>query len=508
MSAAPRIVAVARTGNPFSDSTLDGRRPGSHGYASGTLIDLIQSRAAADPSATAIVEIGGDRITYGALLERSSRIAGGLRERHHVQPGDRVAIRHRAGAEWALAFWATILAGAIPVAVNTRFAPPEIEHVLADSGAVLDLRDGSPLPEGAPYLSAERTADDIAALFYTSGTTGRPKGVPTTHAAFLANAENLTRCLRIPRTAGRDFRTLISVPLFHVTGCNSQFLAAAYVGGTSVIMPAFDLAGLAHAIPAERITFLVTVPAVYNLLLRSGHLAGTDTSAVRWVAYGGAPIPTGLVKEIIAAFPAARVINGYGMTETASLLTVLPHDDAADHSDSVGYAVPSVELAIDETSPGVGELLARGTNVMKGYWGTAEPGTAFVEGWLRTGDVVRVDQAGRIHIVDRAKDLINRGGEKISSVEVEDVLSSAPGVVETAVIAVPDDVMGEKVGAVVVTDGPLDLSAVLGHCQAQLADFKIPQYFALRDTALPRNAAGKLLKAELRAGAVWSDSAP
>ncbi|MEU2354867.1 AMP-binding protein [Streptomyces misionensis] len=460
------------------------------------------------PDAEAVVELGGDRLTYAQLWRRAARVAGGLRARG-VTAGDRVAVRYPAGTDWALAFWGTLMAGGIAVAVNTRSTSWEVEFVLDDAGVQVDLPADAPLPDGEPYTATDLVAADAAALFHTSGTTGRPKGVPITHEAFATNAENLIRCLGIPRDAGSELRTLISVPLFHVTGCNAQFIVAAYLGGTSVIMPELDLPRIAVALAEERISLFVTVPAVYSLLLRHPAFTDADVSGVRWLAYGGAPIAPSLARSVKEAFPAATVINGYGMTETASLITVLPDQDAAEHANSVGYAVPSVDLGVVPIGddPYTGELVVRGVTVTTGYWrrpqATAE---TIVGGWLHTGDVVRVDEAGRVHIVDRIKDIINRGGENISSVEVEAVLLTAPKVADAAVLAVPDEVMGEKVGAVLFGDrAEIDVAEVLAHCRERLADFKVPQYAAVVTEALPRNAGGKLLKNRLRDQVRWGD---
>lgn len=401
------------------------------------------------------------------------------------------------------------MAGGVVVAVNTRSAQPEVEFVLSDSGAAVDLAPGAELPDGRPYVTERLGRSDTAALFYTSGTTGHPKGVPTTHEAFLTNTENAIRCLRQPRDLGEAMRTLISVPLFHVTGCNTQLLAAARLGGASVIMPTLDLGALLTALTAERVSVMVTVPAVYSLLLRHTGFAALDVSNVRWVGYGGAPIAPSLVRSVKDAFGHATVFNGYGMTETASLMTVLPDDEAVEHADSVGYAVPSVDLGVIPfgDDPGTGELVARGANVTAGYWNRPEAtATTFADAWLHTGDVVRVDEAGRVHIVDRLKDIINRGGENVSSVEVEAVLLAAPNVADACVLGVSDDVMGEKVGAVLFGgEDEIDVPAVLDHCRGQLADFKVPQYVTVVSHALPRNAGGKLLKARLREQVQWGE---
>jgi acyl-CoA synthetase (AMP-forming)/AMP-acid ligase II len=275
-------------------------------------------------------------------------------------------------------------------------------------------------------------------------------------------------------------------------------------------MPALDLDELIASLSSERISVMVTVPAVYSLLLRHKAFADADVSGVRWVGYGGAPIAPSLVRSVKEAFPRATVSNGYGMTETASLMTVLPDSDAVEHADSVGYAVPSVDLglvAFGGDEPGVGELVARGANVTASYWNRPEATAAtFADGWLHTGDVVRVDDAGRVHIIDRLKDIINRGGENVSSVEVEAVLLAAPNVADACVLAVPDDVMGEKVGAVLFGGQErIDVPAVLEHCRGRLADFKVPQYVTVVDEALPRNAGGKLLKGKLRGQVQWGD---
>ncbi|MCV7260173.1 class I adenylate-forming enzyme family protein [Mycobacterium shimoidei] len=499
------VIEIPRDHNPFPQTGVSRDRNGVPHYdrLPATLLDMLAEHADKRPDSEAVIELGGKRLTYRQLWDAAARVAGGLRA-SGLQPGERVAIRYPAGVDWALAFWGTVMAGGIAVPVNTRSAEPEVEFIRSDAGAKFDLV-GTPLPDGEPYVAQGLAASDVAALFYTSGTTGLPKGVPTTHEAFLTNTENMLRCVGLDRDSGEQFRTLISVPLFHVTGCNSQLLAASYVGGAAVIMPALDLGQLIAALSDERISSMVTVPAIYSLLLRHNDFKNADLSAVQWVGYGGAPIAPSLVKAVKDAFPQAAVFNGYGMTETASLMTVLPDGDAVEHADSVGYAVPSVDLGIVPypDDDGVGELVTRGANVTAGYWNRPEAtaGT-IVDGWLHTGDVVRVDDAGRVHIVDRLKDIINRGGENISSVEVEAVLLSAPGVADACVLAVPDEVMGEKVGAVLFGE-QIDVPTVLDYCRGQLADFKIPQYVTVVNEALPRNAGGKLLKGQLRQQVQW-----
>ena len=507
----PPVIEIPRTHNPYPTTGVSRDADGVPHYdrLPATLLDMLAEQVDNRPNSEAVVELGAGRLTYRQLWDRAARVAGGLRA-DGLSPGDRVAVRYPAGIDWVLAFWGTVMAGGVVVAVNTRSAQPEVEFVLSDSGARMDLAPGAPLPDGNPHVTHGLGHTDTAALFYTSGTTGHPKGVPTTHEAFLTNTENAIRCLEQPRDLGEGMRTLISVPLFHVTGCNSQLLAAARLGGASVIMPALNLDELIAALAAERISVMVTVPAIYALMLRHKAFAAADVSGVRWVGYGGAPIAPSLVGAVKEAFAQATVFNGYGMTETASLMTVLPDRDAVEHADSVGYAVPSVDIGLvpfggDE--PGVGELVTRGANVTARYWNRPEDHTGtFADGWLHTGDVVRVDDAGRVHIIDRLKDIINRGGENVSSVEVESVLLAAPDVADACVLAVPDEVMGEKVGAVLFGGaGEIDVRAVLEHCRGRLADYKVPQYVTVVNEALPRNAGGKLLKGKLRGEVKWGD---
>jgi acyl-CoA synthetase (AMP-forming)/AMP-acid ligase II len=302
-------------------------------------------------------------------------------------------------------------------------------------------------------------------------------------------------------------RTLISVPLFHVTGCNSQLLVALYVGGTAVIMPVFEVAAFLRAIEEEAIDTMVTVPAIYWLAISQPAFADVDISRVRSVSYGGAPIAPDLVARLGKAFPQARLGNGFGLTETSSVSTFLPHEFVA-HADSVGFPAPVVDVRLDAVAPdGTGELLIRGQNVVSGYWNKPEAtADTFVDGWLHSGDAARIDDEGLVYLVDRLKDMINRGGENVYCVEVENALAGAPGVYEAAVLGVPDEMMGEKVGAVIVPmpGVSFDVPAVLGYLGEHIADFKVPQYVAVSSTPLPRNPGGKLLKRRLREDVDWA----
>jgi long-chain acyl-CoA synthetase len=471
-----------------------------------SLVHMLRGVVEQHPGREALAETGGGpRLSYRELWDGATRVAGGLRAAG-VQRGDRVALRLGNGVDWVLAFFGTVLAGGVVVPVNTRLTESEVAFVVSDSGAGYVFAPGEPLPDDDPLAIDDAGPDDAAAIFYTSGTTGFPKGAITTHANFLSNCETCRRCLSSSNEAAPP-RTLISVPLFHVTGCNSQLLFVTYLAGTSVIMPQFDVGTFLRAIETERIDVLTTVPAIYWLAISQPQFADTDVSTVRALSYGGAPIAPDLVGRIMKAFPAARVGNGFGLTETSSVTSYLPHEYAAGHADSVGFPAPVCDVKVETFgTQDVGELLVRGPNVVAGYWGNPD-GTAraFTDGWLHTGDLARIDAEGLIYIVDRAKDMINRGGENVYCVEVENALAGAPGVYEAAVVGVPDEMMGEKVGAVLVPvpGTTIDVDAVLAYLRERIADFKVPQYVAVRPDLLPRNAGGKLLKRQVRDETSW-----
>ena len=472
---------------------------------SGSLVEMLRNSVDDAADRDGVVQLDGPRVTYRELWERAARVAGGLREAG-IGSGDRVAIRHGNTLDWVLGFWGTQLAGGVVVPVNTRLAEPEVDYVISDSGAKVVLLADEALPDGAPYVAEDKEIKDLAAIFYTSGTTGFPKGAMTTHENFLANIENVIR-IRKPRN-GDPMRNLVSVPLFHVTGCNSQLLPTLSDGGTTVIMPVFDVQRFLRAIVEDDISVVTTVPAIFWYALTQPNVHEFDLSKVELATYGGAPIAPSLVGEIKKAFGNARVGNGFGLTETSSVSTFLPHEYADTHADSVGFAVPTVDLDVLEPDPetGVGELLIRGANVVAGYWNKPEAtAETFVNGWLHTGDLARVSPEGFTYIVDRAKDMINRGGENVYSVEVENALAAAPGVFEVAVVGVPDEMMGEKVGAVLVPipGTSLDVGAVMAFARERLADFKVPQFVSVRAEPLPRNPGGKILKRQLREGAPW-----
>jgi acyl-CoA synthetase (AMP-forming)/AMP-acid ligase II len=473
-----------------------------------SLVHLLRASVERDAAVITVVELGGASLTYAELWDRAARVAGGLRA-GGVKRGDRVAIRLPNGLDWVLAFFGAQLAGAVAVPVNTRFTDNEVAYVVKDSGSVFTFTPGAAMPDGDPLVVEDLQPDDLAAIFYTSGTTGVPKGAMTSHENFTATSESTFRILQIARSEGPQRVSLLSVPLFHVAGCNSQLVPVLELGGrVELLSDALDFDGFFEAIGAHGVNDVVAVPAIYYALIRHPRFAELDVSGVTWASWGGAPIAESLVREIEGAFPNARVGSGFGLTETSALASFLPHPDSSEHPDSAGFAVPVVDLAIQDADPesAVGELLVRGPNVVQGYWKNPEATTeTFIDGWLHTGDLARIDEDGLLYVVDRKKDMINRGGENVYSLEVENALAGAPGVGEVAVIAVPDEMMGEKVGAVIVPApaAQLDVDAVIAYGREHLADFKVPQYFDVREEHLPRNPSGKVLKARLREQTDW-----
>lgn len=465
-----------------------------------TALRVVVERQARDE---ALAEVGGGRMSYRELWDRAARVAGGLREAG-ARRGDRIVMRLPNGIDWCVAFYGIQLAGCAVVPVSMRLTAPEVSDIVRDSGAAVVIEPGH-LPSGrSTFATDDQAREDIAAIFYTSGTTGRPKGVLTSQENFLSNAETARRLLRI--TAVSPWRNLVSVPLCHVTGCNSQMLPTLQNGGSLVIMPSFDPWHLLRTLRAEAISALIAVPSIFRTLVP----LDTDpyTATVRSVTYGGAPVHPELIASMRTVFPGARLGTGYGSTETASFCTYLPDEFSDSRSDTVGPAVPTVDVRLNEPGPdGVGELLARGPNVTPGYWTQGGPPdrTAFTGAWLRTGDLARIAPDGFVQIVDRIKDVIIRGGESVYSAEVERVIAAHQDILDVAVVGIPDPVAGEKVAAALVVppDGDVDLRAVLRFARERLARHKTPELVAVWTSPLPRNAGGKIMKPQVKAESKW-----
>jgi long-chain acyl-CoA synthetase len=373
------------------------------------------------------------------------------------------------------------------------------------------------LDEGGALPEVTLDPEDDATIFYTSGTTGKPKGALGTHRNICTNpmsmafarARTLLRrgeALPAPGTAPKT-ATLLSVPFFHATGCHSVLCASLYGGNKIVLMYRWDPGRALQLIEREKINSFGGVPSMAWQVLEHADFDRYDLSSVESIGYGGAPAAPELVARIKEKFPKVMPGNGYGLTETSSVTSQNAAEDYQRKPDSAGLVVPVCDVRVvdaggNDVAPGaIGELWVKGPNVVKGYWNKPEATAAsFGGGWLRTGDLVRIDEEGFLYILDRVKDMLIRGGENVYCVEVEDALYSHPAVMDAAVIGIPHRVLGEEVGAVVQVKPGARVSeeALRRHVAERLAGFKVPVRIALRDEPLPRNANGKILKRELR----------
>jgi long-chain acyl-CoA synthetase len=496
-----------------------------------------------------------ERLSFTEHYRRAAHLAHVLVERFGIRKGDRIAIAMRNFPEWSLAFWAAASAGAIVVPLNAWWTGEELEYGLADSGSrvlfcdpqrgeriaphlgslalehvvVVRARDAVPagwlrledlLAGAAADATQPKVAldpEDDATIFYTSGTTGRPKGALGTHRNICGNLVSLA--FAQARSAARSGAgttppadrprnaLLLSVPFFHATGCHAILVSNTAFGGKLVMMYKWDPERALELIERERLTGFGGVPAMVWQVLESPSFRTRDLSSVRSVSYGGAPAAPELVRRIKEEFPGGTPSNGYGLTETSSVTTLNAGADYVAKPDSVGPPVPVCDVKVVApdgrtlATGEVGELWIKGPNVVKGYWNKPEAtAETFTDGWLHSGDLARIDDEGFVYIVDRAKDMVIRGGENVYCVEVESVLYDHPDVMDAAVIGLPHKILGEEVGAVVqVRPGTtVDAEGLRAHVARHLAGFKVPVRIDIRHAPLPRNANGKILKRQLR----------
>lgn len=560
---------------PFAEATARLTAPGQPFATTETVIRGVPTRiwANAPPTLRDVLTAGrahgqktflvheAERASFEDFARAALAIAAWLAERG-VGPGDRVAIVMRNLPEWPAAFFGTIAIGAIAVPLNAWWTAPELAYGLADSGAKVAILDRErfervrgeldALPDLGHVLVARGEADhpravaleavigpvaewgalpdrpvpdwplqpeDAATIFYTSGTTGRPKGALGSHRAgacgVMAHPYSLARSLvrrgqvpPAPDPAAAQKVSLIAVPFFHVIGCFSTLVPALHRGSRLVMMRRFDPAAALALIAREGVTSTGGVPTIAMQLAEHPERANFDLSSLETVSYGGAPAPADLVRRVRAQMPSARPSTGWGMTETSGTFSHHQAEDYEARPESCGPPLPVCDVRIVDPEgrdrpPGeVGELLAHGPMVVTGYWNRPEAtAETFREGWLRTGDLARVDGEGFLEIVDRAKDMLIRGGENIYCIEVESALVAHPMVMDAAVVGVPHPLLGEEPAAIVtlVPDGRATEAELKAHVAARLAAFKVPVRVLFRDAVLPRNAAGKILKGELRA---------
>lgn len=514
-----------------------------------TLPDLL--RAAVSHGDREFLVLGDERVSFRAFCNAAAVLAQTLRARGVVK-GDRVAIAMRNLPEFPVAFFAAAAVGAIIVPLNAWWTADELAYALDDSGArslicdaerwavlanaslsldALVCRADAPVDAdrledviGAPndwaalpdqsLPDVDIAADDPATLFYTSGTTGRPKGALGTHRSSMSNVlatayagafAALRRGEPVPEPHPRA--SLLPIPLFHVTACNARMLSSLHVGHTMVLMNRWDPLEALQIIEREKIAYTGGVPAIAWSLLEHPRRGEFDLSSLEGVAYGGAPAAPELVRRIhedLGCVPG----TGWGMTETSGTVTRHDGDDYLNRPDSCGPPVAVAELKImsldgaNELETGaVGELWARGPMVVTGYWNKPEAtAETFIDGWVRTGDVARLDEDGFCYIVDRSKDVIIRGGENIYPVEVENRLYEHPAIVDAAVAAIPHQILGEEPAALITLShgASVDEPTLQAFVRERLAGFKTPVLIQVHDAPLPRNASGKILKAEVR----------
>ena len=498
-----------------------------------------------------------ERLSYAAHGARVIRLAHVLVDRFGVRKGDRIALAMRNLPEWPVVFWASVCVGAVIVPLNAWWTGPELEFGITDSNARILFVDGERLERLRPLMAglgvdaviASRAAnpgadvldledliaqapaatalpdvtidpDDDATIFYTSGTTGKPKGALGTHRNMCTNVVSLgfsfarAELRRGVTPAALSGETpppsaaLLSVPFFHATGCHSTLVSNSVAGNKLVLMHKWNPERALELIERERVAGFGGVPAMIWQIIASPDFATRDLSSVQRVTYGGAPAAPELVARIREAFPQAMPANGYGMTETSSVATINAAEDYQRKPDSVGRPVPVMDFRVVgldgvDVAPGeIGEIWMKGPNVVREYWNRPEATASTITdgGWMHSGDLGRIDEEGFVFIVDRAKDMLIRAGENIYCVEVENALYTHPDIIDAAVIGLPDQILGEEVGAIVQLrpGAHVSESAIKAHVAQQIAAFKVPVSIQILPGELPRNANGKILKADLK----------
>jgi len=495
-----------------------------------------------------------ERLSFEESWQQAARLAT-LLAAQGVKKGDRVAISMRNYPEWILGFMAATSLGAIAVAMNALWQSDELAYGLKDSAPKVALIDGerlermkaiegrdpalkvytvrtegdhpawaTPLEDALkaiPSIAAMPDADirpeDDATILYTSGSTGHPKGAVSCHRAILhallsweldGQAAALSAGVEIPVPAAQP-ATLLAVPLFHATGTLAVYLASYRAQRRLVGMYKWDVAEAAQLIEKEQITTVVAPAAMTGDLVVYAEQHGADLSSLDYVGGGGAPRAPAQVKRIAQSFAKALPNTGWGMTETNAIGTGIAGQDYLDHPESSGRASAVLDLrVVDEAGTPLppntrGELQIRGTSLIRGYWNRPDANAeTFVDGWLKTGDVAYLDDEGYLYIVDRIKDLVIRGGENIGCGAVEAALLEHPAVAEASVYGVPDERLGEEVGATIYCTADTTEAELRAFLEKRLAKFEIPRYLTFASEPLPRIASGKILKRALREAAI------
>ena len=465
------------------------------------------------------LSVGGKRLSFRELHQRIEQIAAEL-HRLGFQAGDRLAIHLPNESEYLELIYACSRLGVVVVPLNTRYSAHEVDLVLEDANPRGLVRHSS-LPEPGVHLEWQRVLDKepfearpgscpdvfhdpdaVLALIYTSGTTGRPKGVMLTHSNVLANIHNLNYWM----TYREGGVYLHSAPIFHIADFPAMFAAPAF-GACQVALPRFSPEDFCAAVANHRISHAVLVPTMLNLLTQFTDIKQYDLSSLVLLAYGGSPIAPETIRRTREILPNTQLMQVYGLSETGYLTGLRDQEHTPERLMSCGRPCPGVEVqVVDETgneleAGGHGELVARGANIMRGYWNNEkETSAVFRNGFFRTGDFGYQDAAGYFYIVDRIKDMIVTGGEKVYSGEVESVIYEHAAVLEAAVFGIPDQQWGELVAACVVLKphATLTKEELIRHCRARLSPYKIPRHVDFSETELPKSGSGKVLKRVLR----------
>lgn len=544
------LAALTAPGERYEleDVQIYGRTCRAFRHAPPTLRDLFDQNR----SDLTFIVYEDERLTFQETWDEAARIATLLVGEYGVQKGDRVAISMRNYPEWITSFTAITSIGAIAVAMNSLWQPDEMAYGLKDCGAKVLIADEERIERlsrqsetseelsilavrtrethGVPHADlledaladigkvampeAEIDPNDDATIFYTSGSTGHPKGVVSCQRNVItalmsweldahATARVLGREVPIPT---EQPSTLLAVPLFHVTGSHAVFLSCYRAQRRLVSMYKWDVDLAAELIERERIGSVVAPAAMTGDLVTTAKRTKRDLSSLDFVGGGGAPRAPEQVRGIDKAFKRAKPNTGWGMTETNAIGTGIAGRDYLEHPESSGRCSAVLEIRIvddggKELPTGErGELQIRGTSVFRGYWNRPDANAeTFVDGrWMRTGDVAYLDDEGFLYIVDRIKDLVIRGGENIGCGSVEAALLEHPDVAEACVYGVPDERLGEEVGATIYAATAVEESTLREFLQPRLARFAIPRYFRFAETPLPRTASGKILKRQLR----------
>lgn len=500
-----------------------------------SLAQMLLDAATRHPEAPALVA-GALRLNWRELQHSAARYAAGL-ARLGVQPGDRVALHMPNRPEFVLLTLACAWMGAVLVPISDRARGLELTHALQDSGAVAvvcaeELLPWFPTDESlslprwrlvcgstatagfaplAGLLQGEPMAqphagheDDLAVLLYTSGTTGRPKGAMICQLNIIHSVMHFAHLMGL----GAQERTLVAVPLSHVTGLVAQLYTMLHCAGCLVLMPPFKAAEFLRLAEAERISHTIMVPAMYNLCLLQPDLQQHDLRHWRIGAFGGASMAPATIDALAQRLPGLTLMNAYGATETCSPATIMPPGQTEHHRDSVGQVVPCGEICIVDDDGhelprgSVGEIWIAGPMVVPGYWrNEAASASEFRGGFWRSGDIGSLDAEGYLRILDRKKDVINRGGYKVYCAAVENVLAEHPQITEVALVGVPCAVLGERVHAFVTVRALAEdtqAAALQAFCSGRVADYAVPETWTIDTEPLPRNLNGKIVKRELR----------